>query len=177
MGSYVHPSLDEYWISKTLDLANEAFHRGEVPVGAILLDSEGVVLSTASNRMEELKDPSGHAEMLAMRAATQKLQNWRLDECTLYVSLEPCPMCAGAILLSRVRRVVYAATDFRLGACGGSSWDILNENPIDRVIEVKKGVLEGQSVYLLKSFFKKLRKRNKDRKKFNKEIDDSNTNL
>lgn len=177
MSTYSFPSLDEYWISKTLELAQEAYDRGEVPVGAILLDPQGEVLSTASNRMEELKDPSGHAEMLAMRSATQKLQNWRLDECTLYVSLEPCPMCAGTILLSRVKRVVYAATDFRLGACGGSSWDILKENPIDRVIEVEKGVLEGQSVFLLKSFFKMLRKRNKDRKKLNKAIDDNHTNL
>lgn len=177
MSNYDSPSLDEYWISKSLTLAQEAFDRGEVPVGAVLLDSEGKVLSTASNRMEELKDPSGHAEMLVMRSATQKLQNWRLDDCTLYVSLEPCPMCAGAILLSRIKRVVYAATDFRLGACGGSSWDILEQNPIDRVIDVKKGVLEGQSVILLKTFFKMLRKRNKDRKKLNKAIDDNNTNL
>jgi tRNA(adenine34) deaminase len=177
MTTLTHPSKDEYWISKSLELAKEAFERGEVPVGAILLDPLGQILSSASNRMEELKDPSGHAEMLVMRNASLKLQNWRLEECTLYVTLEPCPMCAGAILLSRVKRVVYAATDFRLGACGGSSWDILKENPIDRIIEVEKGVLEGHSVYLLKSFFKKLRKRNKDRKSLHKAIDDSSTNL
>jgi tRNA(adenine34) deaminase len=138
-----------------LELAVQAGKAGEVPIGAVVVGPEGIV-GQAGNRMEELRDATAHAEILALREASQALGDWRLDGLTLYATLEPCPMCAGAILNARIARVVYAAPDHRLGACR-THWAILSQNPIGRSIEVVDGLLEDRSADLLKGFFRALR--------------------
>ncbi len=129
--------------------------KGEVPIGCVLVRG-GQVLGRGHNLMETLRDPTAHAEILAIGAACQSLDNWRLDDCTLYVTLEPCPMCAGAILNSRIARVVFGARDKRLGALG-STFDILGENPINRVVAVEGPVMEEECLELLRGFFRGLR--------------------
>lgn len=138
-----------------LDLAREAAAAGEVPIGCVVV-RDGQVLSMARNAMEQLQDATSHAEVRAIAEASRVLGSWRLDDCTLYVTLEPCPMCAGAILNSRVGRVVYGARDARLGACD-THFRILSENPIHRVVEVVGGVRGDESAALLKAFFRDLR--------------------
>lgn len=144
-----------------MDLAREAGEAGEVPIGAVVV-REGVVIGKGRNRMEELQDATAHAEMFALREAFQAVGSWRLDGCALYATLEPCPMCAGAILQSRVARVVYGAPDHRLGACR-THWAILERNPIGREIEVVDGLLGAESADLLRSFFRSLREGNRPR--------------
>lgn len=151
---------DHAWMEAALELAQEAKAAGEVPIGALVVGPQGV-LGKARNRMEELSDATAHAEILALREASRSLQDWRLDGLTLYATLEPCPMCAGAILNSRISRVVYAASDFRLGACE-THWAILAQNPIGRVIQVESGLLQERSAALLKEFFRDLRRSRAD---------------
>lgn len=146
---------DEEFVRIALELAHEAGQAGEVPIGAVVV-RDGVVVGRGRNRMEELRDATAHAEMLALREAFSATQSWRLDGCALYASLEPCPMCAGAILNSRIARVVYAAPDRRLGACR-THWALLERNPLGRVVEVVEGVLEEESANLLRRFFRDLR--------------------
>ena len=124
---------------------------GEVPVGAILTDAKGNILSSAHNLCETKKLASAHAEMLAIAGASEKKQSWRLSECTLYVTMEPCPMCMGALIHARVGRVVYGAADARAGACG-SLLD-LTAYPLESSPEVTGGVLEGECRDLLRAFF------------------------
>jgi len=138
-----------------LDLAREAADAGEVPIGAVVV-RDGVVVGKGRNRMEELQDATAHAEMFALREASGFAKSWRLDGCELYATLEPCPMCAGAILHSRIARVVYGAPDHRLGACR-THWAILERNPIGRQIQVVDGVLAEESAGLLRTFFRGLR--------------------
>ena len=142
-------------------LAREAGEAGEVPIGAVVV-REGVVIGKGRNRMEELQDATAHAEMLALRDAYQAVGSWRLDGCALYATLEPCPMCAGAILHSRVARVVYGAPDHRLGACR-THWAILERNPIGREVQVVDGVLAEESAELLRAFFRCLREGSRPR--------------
>lgn len=146
---------DQEWMELALDLAIEAADAGEVPIGALVVGPEGL-LGKGRNRMEELRDATAHAEILALREASRSLGQWRLDGLTLFATLEPCPMCAGAILNSRIARVVYAAPDHRLGACR-THWAILSQNPIGRSVEVVDGILEEPSAGLLKDFFRQLR--------------------
>jgi tRNA(adenine34) deaminase len=153
---------DEYFMELALELALEAFKKNEVPVGAVLV-KEGVVIAASHNQVEANGDATSHAEVLCIKKASQALSNWRLLETTLYVTLEPCAMCLGAILLSRVKRVVYAAEDFRHGACG--SWVNLLEkkHPIHN-IEITKGILKERSAALLSGFFK-IRREKKNEKR------------
>lgn len=151
------PNPDERMMGLALHEAEQAGADGEVPIGCIIV-KEGRILGRGRNRMERLKDPTAHAEILAIGAACQALDNWRLDGCTMYVTLEPCPMCAGAILNSRIGRVVYAARDKRLGALG-STYDILNNNPIHRVIQVEQGPGGEASLAGIQNFFRELRAR------------------
>ncbi len=135
----------------------EAAKAGEdVPVGAILIDSEGEVIAIGHNRKEALKDPTSHAEIEVIRAATQKLQDYRLTGCTLIVTLEPCAMCAGAIIAARIPRVIFGAWDQRVGAAG-SIMDLLRDQRLGKPIEVIPGVLEQECAALLKEFFDKKR--------------------
>ncbi len=150
---------DERFLRMALDEAQKGAEEGEVPIGCVIA-KDGKAIGRDHNRMETLKDSTAHAEILAIGAACQKLQNWRLDGCTLYVTLEPCPMCAGAILNSRVARVVFGARDKRLGALG-STYDILNENPINREVEAEGPVMEKECLDLLQDFFREMRAKKK----------------
>jgi tRNA(adenine34) deaminase len=144
-----------------LELAREAGEAGEVPIGALVVRG-GAVIGRGRNRMEELQDATAHAEMFALRQAASTLGTWRLDGCQLFASLEPCPMCAGAILNSRIGRVVYGAPDHRLGACR-THWALLERNPVGRVVEVVEGLLGEESAKLLRSFFHELRSGDRER--------------
>jgi len=125
---------------------------GDVPVGAVLLGPDGAVLAAAHNDREGTADPTAHAEVLALRAAAAELGTWRLSGCTLVVTLEPCTMCAGAIVLARVDRVVYGAVDDKAGAAG-SLWDVLRDRRLNHRPEVVSGVLEQECAQVLRDFF------------------------
>lgn len=126
---------------------------GDVPVGALILDSDGNLLSVGHNQKELKHDPTSHAEIEAIRAATKKLGDWRLEDCTLVVTLEPCVMCAGAIVAARIARVVFGAWDEKVGA-SGSLYDLLRDARLGRPVEVTGGVLERECSELLAEFFR-----------------------
>ncbi len=148
---------DEQWMREALQLAAEAAALGEVPVGAVAV-KDGAIVGRGFNRRELDRDPLSHAELLAIAQASKALQAWRLSEVTLYVTLEPCAMCAGAIVQARLKRVVFGARDPKAGAVG-SLYDLLAEPRHNWRPEVTQGVLEQESSALLKGFFEKLRKR------------------
>jgi tRNA(adenine34) deaminase len=125
----------------------------DVPVGAVVLDSEGKVLASAANNREELNDPTGHAEIVAIREASQKLGDWRLTGCTLVVTLEPCVMCAGAIQAARIPKVIFGAYDPAVGAAG-SRYDLLRDDKLGQQTEVIGGVLQQECAELIERFFK-----------------------
>ena len=137
---------------RALDQAALAPAHGDVPVGAVVLDPEGAVLGVGHNDREGSGDPTAHAEVVALRAAAVALGAWRLTGCTLLVTLEPCTMCAGAIVLSRVTRVVYGADDPKAGAAG-SLFDLLRDRRLNSRPEVVRGVLEPQCAAVLRDFF------------------------
>jgi tRNA(adenine34) deaminase len=128
----------------------------DVPVGAVLVGPSGEILARAHNRKEELSDPTSHAEIEVIRGATSMLGDWRLENCTLVVTLEPCVMCAGAIVAARIPRVVFGAWDERVGAAG-SIYDILRDSRLGRPVEVFPSVLEDQCQALLRNFFEEKR--------------------
>jgi len=140
-----------------IEEAHLAAAEGEVPIGAVLVSGEEV-LARDHNRRERIADPTAHAEILVLRNAAAIKCDWRLDGTTLYVTLEPCPMCAGAIALARVKAVVFGATDIRAGA-GGSAYDILEDGRLDHEVEVIGGVLEDECRALLTGFFEARRSR------------------
>lgn len=142
---------------KALDLARDAMRRNEVPVGALVV-KDGSILSNATNRTVRDQDPTSHAEVLAIRDAANKLDRWRLDDCTLYITLEPCAMCAGAIVLARIRRVVFGAWDPKAGMAG-SVGDLLRHAKLNHQPEVRGGVLEDKCSGLLTDFFEGRRTR------------------
>jgi tRNA(adenine34) deaminase len=146
-------AVDEQYIRNALDLAREAVKRNEVPIGAVVV-REGSILAAATNRTIRDQDPTAHAEILAIREASSKLDSWRLDECTLYVTLEPCAMCAGAIVLSRMKRVVFGAWDEKAGMAG-SIGDLLRHPKLNHRPEVRAGVLAEECAQLLEDFFRK----------------------
>lgn len=150
-------SPDNFWMRHALSLALRAAQEGEVPVGAVVV-KEGKLIAEGWNRPIGHHDPTAHAEIQALRAAGKAMNNYRLNGTTLYVTLEPCPMCAGAIVHARVARVVYAAPDPRTGAAG-SVYNILQSNELNHRCEVEGGLLEQQSGQLLRDFFRL--KRNK----------------
>ncbi|WP_166354827.1 tRNA adenosine(34) deaminase TadA [Phytoactinopolyspora limicola] len=129
-----------------------ALQTGDVPVGAVVVDAHGNVLASARNRREADRDPTAHAEVLAIRAAAATVGSWRLDGLTLVVTLEPCTMCAGALVLSRISTVVYGATDPKAGAAG-SLYDVLRDRRLNHRPEVVGGVLADQCSSLLQEFF------------------------
>jgi len=139
-------------MTNALELAAEAAKRNEVPVGALVV-SDGIIVSAASNRTVRDQDPTGHAELIAIREASLKLERWRLDDCTLYVTLEPCAMCAGAIVLSRIKRVVFGAFDEKAGMAG-SVGDLLRHPKLNHRPEVRAGVAASESAALLTAFFR-----------------------
>ena len=147
------PAVDEQYVRNALDLAREAVKRNEVPIGAVVV-RHGSILAAATNRTVRDQDPTAHAELLAIREASAKLDSWRLDECTLYVTLEPCAMCAGAIVLSRMKRVVFGAWDEKAGMAG-SVGDLLRHPKLNHRPEVRAGVLAEECGKLLEDFFRK----------------------
>ncbi len=139
-----------------LQQAERALAHGDVPVGAVVLGSDGDVVSVGHNDRERTGDPTAHAEVVALRAAAASLGHWRLSGCTLVVTLEPCTMCAGAIVLARVDRVVYGAVDPKAGAAG-SLWDVLRDRRLNHRPEVLPGVLEPECAAVLRRFFEQQR--------------------
>ena len=154
------PSIEEKFMNEALRLAQRAAEAGEVPVGAVIV-REGQVIGRAHNQVEMLHDATAHAEMIAITQAAEALENWRLEGAEIYVTLEPCPMCAGAMVLSRVARIVYGCDDPIAGACG-SVFNIVNEKRLNHRIPVVKGVLADRCSEMLKSFFKSRRKASKE---------------
>lgn len=136
-----------------LALAASAAAHGDVPVGAVVLGPDGAILGEGRNERELTGDPTAHAEVLALRAASAAMGEWRLSGCTLVVTLEPCTMCAGALVLARVDRVVYGSTDLKGGAVG-SLWDVVRDRRLNHRPEVISGVLEAESAALLQDFFR-----------------------
>ena len=136
-----------------LDVARIAPQTGDIPVGAVIVNSEGVVVGKGFNEREANNDPTAHAEVVAIRSAASRLQKSRLDGCTLIVTLEPCAMCAGAIAQSRISKVIYGAWDEKAGAVG-SVWDVLRDPRSIFKVEVVAGVLEQECAELLTDFFK-----------------------
>ncbi len=132
--------------------AQRAGQSGDVPVGAVVLDADGEVIAVGRNVREHTADPTAHAEVVALRAAAAARRSWRLDGCTLVVTLEPCTMCAGAAVLARVARVVYAVDDPKAGAVG-SLWDVVRDRRLNHRPEVVRGVLGAESGALLSTFF------------------------
>ncbi|TLD68752.1 nucleoside deaminase [Phragmitibacter flavus] len=140
---------------EALRQASRAYKAEEVPIGAVIVH-EGSVIARAWNQVEMLKDATAHAEMLALTQAQSFMEDWRLTECDLYVTKEPCPMCAGAIMHCRVRRVIFGCPDVKGGAAGGF-WNLLQAANLNHRSEVTSGVLEEECVGMLKSFFKEAR--------------------
>ncbi len=149
-------SSDVCFMKLAIEEAKKAEKINEVPIGAIIVKDNNIIAS-AYNRREIDQKATAHAELLAIDAACKVLNSWRLTGCTLYVTLEPCPMCAGAIVQSRVDRVVYGASDPK-GGCVGTIYDLLNEKRFNHQCEVEKGVLAKECGELLTSFFRQLRK-------------------
>ncbi len=142
---------DQSWMSLALDEARLALSEGEVPVGAVLV-RDGVCVSRGHNRREQLHDPTAHAELLCLRRGAEALGDWRLSGCTLYVTLEPCPMCAGALLMSRVSRCVFGAADAGKGCCG-SVYDLPADPALGGGTAWTAGVMEAECKAVLDAFF------------------------
>lgn len=146
-------------MKRALQLAGEAAAMGEVPVGAVVYETEtGKVLSEAFNRRETYRDPAAHAEHIAIREAAKVIGDWRLNHCTVVVTLEPCPMCAGLIVNARVGRLVYGTTDPKAGAVD-TLYNITTDDRLNHRVEVVRGVLREQCAELLTTFFKSLRQK------------------
>ncbi|MBU3912211.1 MAG: tRNA adenosine(34) deaminase TadA [Candidatus Omnitrophica bacterium] len=147
---------DSFYMDQALREAKKAFDKDEVPVGVVIVH-KGSIIARAHNQVEMLKDPTAHAEMIAITQAANYLQNERLIGCSLYVTIEPCSMCAGAMVLARIDRLIYGASDPKTGACG-SIINVVDNKKLNHRINVKKGVLEDEAGLLLRDFFKKKRK-------------------
>lgn len=148
-------TTDSEWMQEALTEARSAADAGEVPVGAIVL-LNGEIVGRGQNRVLRDHDPTAHAEIVAMRAAAQRLSNYRLTGCEMYVTLEPCAMCAGAMIHARIQRLVYAAADSKAGA-GGSVLDVLNHPRLNHRMLVSAGILGNESGELLRQFFRQRR--------------------
>jgi tRNA(adenine34) deaminase len=146
---------DERWMEYALREAETAYKRKEVPVGAVLI-RDGRIIGKGYNQIESLRDATAHAEMIAITAGTMHMGDRRLEGCTLYVTLEPCVMCAGAIVLARVPRLVYGASDPKAGACG-TLYNIVQDMRLNHRVELTGGVLEERCGSLLKEFFASVR--------------------
>jgi tRNA(adenine34) deaminase len=147
---------DETYMRLALEEAMAAGDEGEVPIGAVVV-CDGAVVARSHNRRENDRDPTAHAELLAIRAAAVSLGRWRLSDCTVYATLEPCPMCAGAMHQARISRLVYGAPDPKAGAVG-TLYDLSDDERLNHRFDVTKGVLAEESSELLRAFFGRLRK-------------------
>jgi tRNA(adenine34) deaminase len=154
---------DLYFMQQAFKLAQKAEQYNEIPVGAVVVH-QGKVIGEGFNQSIMLNDPSAHAEMLAIRQAGEHLNNYRLLDCTLYVTLEPCPMCAGLLVHSRIKRLVFASSDLKTGAAG-STFNLVCNEQLNHQVEVMGGVLQTQCSQLLSDFFKRRRNEKKAAKK------------
>jgi len=145
----------ESWMRVALREAEKAYSRKEVPVGAVIVEQDRII-GRGSNQTESLRDPTAHAEMIAITAAAETLGSWRLDGCSLYVTLEPCAMCAGAIVLARIPTLIYGASDPKAGACG-SLRNIVQDHRLNHRVDLISGVLEQEASDMLKAFFEHVR--------------------
>lgn len=153
-----YQDIDEYFMEEALKEAKKSLLTDDVPVGAIIV-KEGKIITRAHNEKNKAQNPLKHAEVTAINKAAKKLNTWILDDCTIYVTLEPCTMCAGLILHSRIKRLVYAAKEPKFGAVESIN-NVLNNPKLNHHVEIKSGLLENESSILLKDFFKKLRIKN-----------------
>ena len=147
--------IDRRFMQQAVELARKVLDSEDVPIGALVVH-EGHIIGRGYNQREKLRDPTAHAEMIAVTAAAEYLGQWRLDDCTLYVTLEPCRMCAGALVLARLRRLVYGATDPKAGACG-SLYQITQDPRLNHRVETVAGVLAEPAAELLREFFRRRR--------------------
>ncbi|MBR6765544.1 MAG: tRNA adenosine(34) deaminase TadA [Clostridia bacterium] len=147
---------DHYFMKKALNQAKVAYKMGEVPVGAVVV-KDGIIISRGYNLREKTNDPTAHAELIAMKRAAKKLDSWRLTGCTLYVTLEPCPMCAGVIINSRIDKVVFGAYDQKAGCCT-TLYHLPLDERFNHRANVLGGVLEDECAKILSDFFKEKRK-------------------
>jgi len=149
---------DERWMEYALREAEQAYKRNEVPIGAVVILGNRII-GRGYNQIESLQDPTAHAEIIAITAAAATVEDKRLDGCTLYVTLEPCPMCAGALVLARLDRLVYGCPDPKTGACG-SLYDIVRDGRLNHRLQVTAGVLAADCAALLQAFFQTRRRPN-----------------
>ncbi|MCO4798262.1 MAG: tRNA adenosine(34) deaminase TadA [Colwelliaceae bacterium] len=159
---------DEKFMAVAIELAKKAESYDEIPVGAIVV-SDGEIIGEGFNQSIMHNDPSAHAEMIAIRQAGKNIENYRLLDCTLYVTLEPCPMCAGLLVHSRIKRIVFGAVDLKTGSAG-SVFNITNTEKLNHQITVTTGVLAEKCSALLSNFFKRRRKEKKAKKKQEKQL-------
>ncbi len=148
-------NIDQIYMSEALKEAQKAFEDNEVPVGAVIVYQRKII-ARAYNQIIRLKDPTAHAEMIAVTQAASFLKNERLLNCSIYVTIEPCPMCGGALVLARIKRLIYGADDPKTGACG-SVFNIADSNKLNHRIKITKGILAAECAGLLKEFFRKKR--------------------
>jgi tRNA(adenine34) deaminase len=146
---------DQKYMQLAIEQAGIAEQNGDVPIGAVIVCKDQII-GKAYNQREQLADPTAHAEIIALTQAAAALENWHLNDCTMYVTLEPCPMCAGALVLSRMDRLVYGCDDPKSGACG-SLYNIVQDGRLNHRLEVKSGVLEEDCREQLQSFFQRRR--------------------
>ena len=157
------PGSDEWFMRQAMKESRKALVKGEVPVGAIVV-KDGRVIGRGWNQVETLKDATAHAEMIALTAAQEALGDWRLEGCTMYVTLEPCQMCAGALMQSRIDRVVIGSMNPKAG-CAGSVLNLLEMDGFNHKVEVIRGVLQEECSIMLSDFFRELREKKKMLKK------------
>ncbi len=155
--------LDQRFMKVAIDQAKIAEENGDVPIGAVIVHNN-TIIAKAYNQREQLADPTAHAEIIALTQAAAALENWHLNGCTMYVTLEPCPMCAGALVLSRMDRLVYGCDDPKTGACK-SLYNIVQDNRLNHRLEVTGGVLQEQCREQLQQFFARRRREDKDNNK------------
>ena len=149
---------DEYYMSLALELARKAASEGDIPVGAVVTDADGKVIGEGRNRRRIEHDPTAHAEIVALREAARTSGVWNLSGCTLYVTLEPCPMCAGALVQARISRLVFGCTDAKAGACG-TLMNVAADSRLFHRIKITRGVGEQECRKILQDFFIKCRQR------------------
>jgi tRNA(adenine34) deaminase len=148
----VGQNSDEYWMNEALKEAKMALAEGEVPVGAVVVH-DNTIIGRGHNRTETLRDPTAHAEIVALSAAAASLNNWRLNQVTVYVTVEPCVMCTGALVLARIKKLVFGVHDGKFGACG-SVYDIPRDGSLNHKFEVSAGVSMNETKKLLQEFFR-----------------------
>ncbi len=148
--------MEEKFMKEALKEAQKAYDKLEIPVGAVIV-KEGKIIARAHNIKEEKKDTTKHAEIIAIQKASKKLQNWRLADCEMYITLEPCSMCAGALIQSRIKKVYIGTADPKTGACG-SVLNLLKDYTFNHKVEIETGILKDECENILKKFFKELRK-------------------